>query len=177
MANLEQRTGDRRRASRGLSINTPLAGSSSSTYIRQPQPHHAQTYPPPEQSTGLPPASTYFVTSSGEDNTEPQPLYPDASSHFAYSTTLRRHHPDLSPTGPAFQNVAQGNWQKAFSAFAGGSASRTEAEHTVNGNGYGNGHANGLANGYADSHGPKATLSAKFSQSTIEVHHIMDVLN
>ncbi|KAL4249588.1 High affinity Ca2+/Mn2+ P-type ATPase-like protein [Abortiporus biennis] len=42
---------------------------------------------------GSPPASTYFSQFNGDHQHEPQPT-PDAPSHFAYSTTLRRHHPD-----------------------------------------------------------------------------------
>ncbi|KAL7277662.1 hypothetical protein ACG7TL_008591 [Trametes sanguinea] len=38
-----------------------------------------------------PPASAYFSHFSGDHHEEPQPTIPDASAHFAYSTTLRRH--------------------------------------------------------------------------------------
>ncbi|KAI6029164.1 hypothetical protein BKA83DRAFT_4031260, partial [Pisolithus microcarpus] len=38
-----------------------------------------------------PPASSYFRTVSDLQDGEPQPT-PGASTHFAYSTTLRRHH-------------------------------------------------------------------------------------
>ncbi|KAI0774913.1 calcium-transporting ATPase [Trametes elegans] len=38
-----------------------------------------------------PPASAYFSHFSGDHHEEPQPTLPDASAHFAYSTTLRRH--------------------------------------------------------------------------------------
>lgn len=38
-----------------------------------------------------PPASAYFSHFSGDHHEEPQPTISDASAHFAYSTTLRRH--------------------------------------------------------------------------------------
>ena len=47
----------------------------------------------PPHRTESPPASAYFSEFAGDDTLPPQPT-PDASSHFAYSTTLRRHHPE-----------------------------------------------------------------------------------
>ncbi len=53
--------------------------------------HAAATRPPPmhQGRTDSPPASAYFSEFVGEQ--EPQPITPETSSHFAYSTTLRRH--------------------------------------------------------------------------------------
>ncbi|KAF8685752.1 Ca-transporting ATPase [Rhizoctonia solani] len=45
--------------------------------------------------TGSPPAQAYFETS---DEGAPHPVSPEAGSHFAYSTTLRRHGVGESPT-------------------------------------------------------------------------------
>lgn len=41
--------------------------------------------------TESPPASAYFSHFPADHSFEPQPTRPDASAHFAYSTTLRRH--------------------------------------------------------------------------------------
>lgn len=115
-----------------------------------------QTYPPP-RNTDSPPASAYFATTYGGDNTEPRAIFPDSDSHFAYSTTLRRHPQEVTNTTiPAFQNLAQGNWQKAYDTIAQGPFSRQEP----NGNAHANGHPQ---------HASADTPSAKFSQSTIEV--------
>lgn len=49
-------------------------------------------HPPPDHiRSPSPPASSYFPTFADTEFGEPQPT-PDATSHFAYSTTLRRHH-------------------------------------------------------------------------------------
>ena len=61
----------------------------------------------PITRTESPPASAYFSEFAGDDH-ELQPTTPDASAHFAYSTTLRRHHTDLplgSAHGPTFNNL------------------------------------------------------------------------
>lgn len=49
-----------------------------------------------------PPASAYFSHFTGDHHGDPVPTSPDAGSHFAYSTTLRRHHvePALGITHP-----------------------------------------------------------------------------
>lgn len=54
--------------------------------------HAAATRSPakyPGGRTDSPPASAYFSDFVGEQ--DPQPITPETSSHFAYSTTLRRH--------------------------------------------------------------------------------------
>ncbi|CAL1711624.1 unnamed protein product [Somion occarium] len=71
-----------------VSFSTASASSAASsrrTYARSP------TYPPPMRPAS-PPASAYFSHFTGDHHGEPQPNTPDASAHFAYSTTLRRHH-------------------------------------------------------------------------------------
>ncbi|KAI6145440.1 hypothetical protein BKA82DRAFT_995541 [Pisolithus tinctorius] len=63
-----------------------------------------------------PPASSYFPTVSASQNGEPQPA-PGASTHFAYSTTLRRHHHEHNLSIPLPQKLppgvsADGVWQR-----------------------------------------------------------------
>ncbi|KIY46106.1 Ca-transporting ATPase [Fistulina hepatica ATCC 64428] len=72
-------------------------------------------YPPGVRSSS-PPASAYF---SG-DTDELRPL-PDAESHFAYSTTLRRHHTlDGPPTTPtAFAHAVNAEASSLWSRFVG----------------------------------------------------------
>jgi Ca2+-transporting ATPase len=53
-----------------------------------PAPH---VYSYSHQRSPSPPASSYFPSVSAIQSGEPQPT-PGASTHFAYSTTLRRHH-------------------------------------------------------------------------------------
>ncbi|KAG2142271.1 uncharacterized protein EDB93DRAFT_611333 [Suillus bovinus] len=57
-----------------------------------------QAYAYSHQRSPSPPASSYFPTVSAIQSGEPQPT-PGASTHFAYSTTLRRHHAE----GPVLQ--------------------------------------------------------------------------
>ncbi|EMD32983.1 hypothetical protein CERSUDRAFT_118411 [Gelatoporia subvermispora B] len=45
----------------------------------------------PYQRTASPPASAYFSHFTGDPHQDPLPNTPDATAHFAYSTTLRRH--------------------------------------------------------------------------------------
>ena len=78
------------------------AASSSSAFARQPFSGRAQYA---STRTESPPASAYFSEFAGDDN-EPQPT-PDASAHFAYSTTLRRHH-TLDGYGGAQGHTANG---------------------------------------------------------------------
>ncbi|KAI0076400.1 hypothetical protein K474DRAFT_1560332, partial [Panus rudis PR-1116 ss-1] len=64
-----------------------------------------------------PPASAYFSTFTGDHHMEPQPNTPEASAHFAYSTTLRRHHPQHElPIAELRQVVAEegpkGVWER-----------------------------------------------------------------
>ncbi|KAI0090797.1 Ca-transporting ATPase [Irpex rosettiformis] len=67
------------------------AASSSSARSRYGFTNRSATLPP--QRSDSPPASAYFSEFAGDDTQPPQPT-PDATSHFAYSTTLRRHHPE-----------------------------------------------------------------------------------
>lgn len=105
------------------------------------------------QRPDSPPASAYFSGFSGP-HYEPLPT-PDALAHFAYSTTLRRHHietpitPDLPMLGPLQPIVASveeaGGWLKRFGI--GTSQSRDMSNHVSP---------------------PKLTPAAKYAHLTIE---------
>ncbi len=85
----------KRSPGRDLSIapdSSFTAESSSSAFSRPTVNNRSATLPPPPRS-GSPPASAYFSQFSVDDTHEPR-VAADASAHFAYSTTLRRHHPE-----------------------------------------------------------------------------------
>ncbi|KAG9312287.1 E1-E2 ATPase-domain-containing protein [Chiua virens] len=85
---------------------------SMSTLAHPPQDHNR----PPS-----PPASSYFSSFDDTQFAEPQPT-PGATSHFAYSTTLRRHHAasmDIKLSGISQGVTAEGFFQKAWDAVAG----------------------------------------------------------
>ncbi|KAI0061869.1 Ca-transporting ATPase [Artomyces pyxidatus] len=93
--------GYERRPARDITVYPDTTfGASSSTFSRRPQ---------QQPRSPSPPASAYFSKFVGDEQ-EPQ-ASPDAQSHFAYSTTLRRHHPDglgLTPHSagfPAFDSL------------------------------------------------------------------------
>ena len=115
--------GERRRSP---GADNQQTAASSSTYMRGIYPpQRSRTLPEPGRSSS-PPASSYFLTSQGGDNTEPQPIVADAGSHFAYSTTLRRHPYEMTSPTTAFQNITHGNWQGALEPF---SRSRHSLDH------------------------------------------------
>ncbi|EIN06438.1 Ca-transporting ATPase [Punctularia strigosozonata HHB-11173 SS5] len=126
----------RARNHNGLSINSE-ASSSSSYYQRNPSDTtHARS--------ASPPASAYFSNVPLNHAQEPQPA-PDAGAHFAYSTTLRRHHGDelltLDHLGSVVRDVREegpsGLWHKVTSAVQGRlgyeAVSASENGHTVDG--------------------------------------------
>ncbi|KAJ7478603.1 Ca-transporting ATPase [Mycena galericulata] len=93
------------------------AASSSSSFAR----HTFAMHDPPRAAS--PPASTYFPLLSGDSGARLRPTA-DAESHFAYSTTLRRHHPDGSPLSPtnlahAVNTEASSLWARAVGAVTG----------------------------------------------------------
>ncbi|CAK5281921.1 unnamed protein product [Mycena citricolor] len=76
------------------------------------------------QRAASPPASTYFVSPSGDSTAARLRPTPDADSHFAYSTTLRRHPAEglpLSPTDFAHAVNAEATslWSRAVGAVTG----------------------------------------------------------
>ena len=95
---------------------TPAAPSSSSS-------SSAYAYPPPPRSDS-PPASAYFPLLAADrdsDSARLRPI-PDAESHFAYSTTLRRHHPEGHHTADIAQVVnaeAVSLWSRVVSHITG----------------------------------------------------------
>ncbi|KAG2109397.1 uncharacterized protein F5147DRAFT_798654 [Suillus discolor] len=75
-----------------------------------------QAYSYPHQRSPSPPASSYFPSVSTIQSGEPQPT-PGAATHFAYSTTLRRHHLEGPILHPDFSGITSSEglpslWQK-----------------------------------------------------------------
>ncbi|KAJ6488267.1 Ca-transporting ATPase [Mycena vitilis] len=100
---------------RPLQANT--AASSSSSFAR----HTFAMHDPPRSAS--PPASTYFPLLSGDSGARLRPTA-DAESHFAYSTTLRRHNADGLPLSPveiasAVNAEASSLWSRAVSVVTG----------------------------------------------------------
>ncbi|EKM53692.1 uncharacterized protein PHACADRAFT_163996 [Phanerochaete carnosa HHB-10118-sp] len=73
----------------GQESSFSTASSGSAAYTRHA--FRSNTLPPP-RSTASPPASAYFTQHASDDSHILEPTGPDANAHFAYSTTLRRHH-------------------------------------------------------------------------------------
>ncbi|KAJ7496607.1 Ca-transporting ATPase [Mycena latifolia] len=93
------------------------AASTSSSFARHTFAMHDQP------RSASPPASTYFPLLSGDSGARLRPTA-DAESHFAYSTTLRRHQVDglpLSPTelASAVNAEASSLWSRALSVVTG----------------------------------------------------------
>jgi Ca2+-transporting ATPase len=103
-------------------------GSSSAYYRPQPPTttsgNATTSGPPTNPRTASPPASTYFPLISADANDRFRPTA-DAESHFAYSTTLRRHHSDgAALTSPhhfavAFEAEATSLWKRAILTITG----------------------------------------------------------
>ena len=115
---------ERKRGNGLASINTsddPSQASSSSSAFSRPaynmsQGPHGQA--PPRSPS--PPASAYFPLLS-DDRLRP---VPNAESHFAYSTTLRRHHADATLGSPSdiahvVEAEASSLWSKAVALVTG----------------------------------------------------------
>ena len=129
------------------------------------------SHPAPDRSRQpSPPASSYFPTFADTQFGEPQPT-PGATSHFAYSTTLRRHHAEpmglipqkLSDIAPGV--AAEGWLQKALGAVT-GQRSRDDALES----GY------SLVNDHSTPLRPNReekpdTPSARFAHWSVEVCH------
>lgn len=128
-------------------------------------------HPPPDPPRSpSPPASSYFPSFPDSQFGEPQPT-PGASSHFAYSTTLRRHHAEpmglipqkLSDIAPGVS--AEGLLQKAFGAVT-GQRSRDDALE----NGYSL--VNGRSSPRTNRDEKRDTPSARFAHWSVEVCQI-----
>src|ERR1700737_1236538 len=120
---MPQKARRQRSTANELSIIPESQMSASSALSRPPFNGHAQGfYQPAVPRSPAPPASSYSPSVSKDLDREPQPT-PDAEQHFAYSTTLRRHHHErsLSQTVEGIQNLASelrsegpaGLWQRA----------------------------------------------------------------
>lgn len=149
-----------------LSIIHETQMSASSALSRPPFNGHAQGfYQADAPRSPSPPASAYFPSVSLDLDSEPQPT-PDADQHFAYSTTLRRHHHErsLSQTVGDIQNLASelrhegaaGLWQKAVSAVTGQPPDNVDT----------------MENGYVPlstaGEAPRDTPSARFAHTSME---------
>jgi len=105
----------------GLSPRPITVSASSSPYPRRaskrPHPSYINTsygYSPIAQREPSPPASSYFANfpTDPDSHADPIPLA-NAQEHFAYSTTLRRHHTEDPLTTP----IRRGELAEGFSAF------------------------------------------------------------
>jgi P-type Ca2+ transporter type 2C len=137
----------KKRASMASIPLTPIASSSSYNH-------------PVQARSESPPASAYFPLLSADSNARFRPV-PDAEAHFAYSTTLRRHHTDLTlaSTAQAVNAEASSLWSKVMGAITG---KRKEGDHEER---MGNGHAIGDTTGEVK----RDTASARFAHYSVEV--------
>jgi len=100
----------------------PITTSSSSSYPRRPSkrlyPSYIDTsygYSPLAQREPSPPASAYFENFPNDPDSHADPIpLGNAQEHFAYSTTLRRHHVEDPLTTP----IRRGEFAEGFSAFS-----------------------------------------------------------
>ncbi|KAF8161750.1 Ca-transporting ATPase [Mycena galopus ATCC 62051] len=108
----------------GYERKRPLASSVSQASSSSSSTRHAYAYSMHDSPrSASPPASTYFPLLSGDSGARLRPT-PDAESHFAYSTTLRRHQPDGPPISPvniayAVEAEASNLWSRVVSAVSG----------------------------------------------------------
>lgn len=152
-----------------IPITSPV-GSSSAYYRPQP----ATTSGAGNSATGRqgrtpsPPASAYFPLLSADTNARLRPT-PDAESHFAYSTTLRRHHSDgaalSSPTqfAAAVEAEATSLWKRAILTITG------QPEPVANVEGGLPTSRTQLGGGLQPKEEKKDTISAKFAHYSVEV--------
>lgn len=142
-----------------IPITSPIAASSSSNY-RVGQ-HSANAYGHAPRSPS-PPASAYFPLLSADTTSRLRPTR-DAESHFAYSTTLRRHSEGVGLSSPAVfaaavNAEATSLWTRAVNTITG----RQTNEYQMVGNGRGTPPDLQRAP-------TKDTASAKFAHHTVEV--------
>ncbi|KAL0955624.1 hypothetical protein HGRIS_001857 [Hohenbuehelia grisea] len=140
-----------------------LEGSSSSSaagpnnFVRRSRSVHAYH----DLRSPSPPASSYFPLLSAGDNAHLQPTA-DAESHFAYSTTLRRHRADSTLATPAdiasaVEAEATSLWKRALTWITGNPPS---AQYEMV--------ENGRASPSKGREPPRDTVSARFAHSSIE---------
>lgn len=141
---------------RSPSADHHQTAASTSTYVRG-------IYPPqrPRTQNGRSnslPASSYFLATQGDDDSEPQPIMADAESHFAYSTTLRRQRYNYELTSPT--SAIQKNWQGALDSFSRQRQSLDQQRPS---------RVPYLSNVSETQKSAPGTPSSKFSHSTVEV--------
>ena len=104
------------------SIQVPPVGSSTSSGYRFGNQRSASGY---QQRSPSPPASAYFPLIPGDSSHPRFQATPNAEAHFAYSTSLRRHHVDnatlASPGGfaTAVNTEATNLWTRLVNFVAG----------------------------------------------------------
>jgi P-type Ca2+ transporter type 2C len=132
---------------------SPIASSSASNY-RSPAPYQGAHSTHPRSPS--PPASAYFPLLSADTNARFRPI-PDAESHFAYSTTLRRHHSEALKSPADFAAVvnaeASSLWARMVNAITGQQNKDYQRAETP-----------GVSTDVS-----KDTASSKFAHSTVDV--------
>ena len=144
--------------------------STASALSRQPL--SGRNYTHHQSSRSSPPASAYFTRFSGDEEQTPSK---DANAHFAYSTTLRRHAPEVSlscssPNGSTLESIGHivsaesaGIWDRLRAFVTGSDHSRLPTYDTE----------------LARELGPKAlheTFSSVYARYTIEVCVVLNML-
>jgi len=145
---------DKKRSSTSSQYNDPISLSTmASSYYRPNGATSARNISTTRPST--PPASTYFTTFDDNDQ-EPIPTA-NAQSHFAYSTTLRRHPTELtSPNAQHFHLPPVEGFVNQVLGAVGGERWQRDIE------------AEPLRNGGPPSHS-EGTSSSRFAHLSIEV--------
>lgn len=143
-------------------VHLPPTASSTSSYHRISNPRSATGYRQHQRSPS-PPASAYFPLL--QDDVHPRfQATPGADAHFAYSTTLRRHHVDgaalSTPKGLAAAVNAEASslWSRMINFISG----RTTNDYQPLTNGSDTPPVHERAE-------PEGTLSAKFAHCSVEV--------
>ncbi|KAF8058702.1 Ca-transporting ATPase [Lyophyllum atratum] len=145
--------GERKKRTMSALPLTPVASSSSASRRQMYQPNRSPS----------PPASAYFPLLSADSHARLRPT-PDAESHFAYSTTLRRHQSEASALASpahlanAVNAEAQGLWSRAVGFVTG---QRPENE-------YGAITENGRVSTPTQREPQTDTASAQFAHTTVE---------
>lgn len=130
--------------------------SSSSSAFSHPSYNTSQGFYQGFTRSDSPPASAYFPDVSHDTEREPRPTA-GADSHFAYSTTLRRHNTE-GPLSAVDAGAVHNLWQRAIEAVTGERQQHYERLE--------NGHAGPESLAHAEK---KDTPSAKFAHCTVEV--------
>ena len=136
-------------------------------------PMSSSGHPAPDRSSPpSPPASSYFPTCAETQFGEPQPT-PGATSHFAYSTTLRRHHAEPTDFIPhKLSDIAPGVNAQSFLQKALGVVTGQRSKDDTLENGY------SLVNGRStpsrmNREERRDTPSARFAHWSVEVCSIL----